>query len=43
MQWKYPHVWVFDEKFFLKYAKSFSEEEVISTLPEHVRSLFKKF
>lgn len=36
----YPHLWVFDETFFLKYAKSFSKE-AIAILPEHVRSLIK--
>ena len=36
----YPHLWVFDEKFFLKYAKTFSED-AIAILPEHLRSLLE--
>jgi leucyl aminopeptidase (aminopeptidase T) len=36
----YPHLWVFDEGFFLKYSKKFSEAAV-ATLPRHVRSLLE--
>lgn len=36
----YPHLWVFDEKFFLKHAKILSEN-TIATLPEHLRSLLE--
>lgn len=36
----YPHLWMFDEKFFLKYSKMVSED-AIAILPEHVRSLLE--
>jgi len=36
----YPYLWVFDEKFFMKYAETFSED-AIAILPEHVRSLLE--
>lgn len=36
----YPHLWVFDEKFFLKYVKILSED-AIAVLPEHLRSLLE--
>ena len=36
----YPYLWVFDEKLFLRYARSFSDE-AIATLPEHVCSLIR--
>jgi len=34
----YPHLWVFDEKVFLKYA-GIPSENVVKVLPKHVRSL----
>ena len=36
----YPYVWVFDEKFFLKYAKTFSED-TIAILSKHATSLLE--
>jgi leucyl aminopeptidase (aminopeptidase T) len=36
----YPHLWVFDDKIFLKYAKTFPEN-AIAILPGHVCSLLK--
>jgi len=36
----YPHLWVFDEKFFLKDVKNLSED-TIAILPEHLRSLLE--
>jgi len=36
----YPHLWVFDEKFFLKYVEILSEN-TIANLPEHLRSLLE--
>jgi leucyl aminopeptidase (aminopeptidase T) len=36
----YPYLWVFDDKIFLKYVKTFPEN-VIAILPGHVSSLLK--
>jgi len=36
----YPHLWMFDEKLFLKYVNNLSEE-TIAILPEHLRSLLE--
>jgi len=36
----HPYLWMFDEKFFMKYQKTFSED-AIAILPEHVGSLLK--
>jgi leucyl aminopeptidase (aminopeptidase T) len=36
----HPYLWVFDEKFFLKYSKKFPEDAV-AILPKHVRSLLE--
>jgi leucyl aminopeptidase (aminopeptidase T) len=36
----HPYLWVFDEKFFLKYSKKFPEDAV-AILPKHIRSLLE--
>jgi len=36
----HPYLWMFDEKFFLKYSEKFPENAV-AILPKHVRSLLK--
>ncbi|MBS7633418.1 aminopeptidase [Candidatus Bathyarchaeota archaeon] len=36
----YPYLWVFDERFFLRHAKTLSDETV-AILPEHLRSFLE--